>query len=230
MSTPFKWQKTGLSAVQIKLLCMMAKQAFLAAQQRGDPRTEDGAEDYRKAGQKEAAQIDSLKVAHQGHFLALRGYWFTILGNLEQAFYDFLNAGETSEAMRQMKWRLMGQVAVLAEGIRTEKGRVQIVIDEAQAAAEAWAYAQHLARDKFHGRRIDSLSAKELEELGFTVNNRANAKLGKGKAADRNKKQASKGTPKTVSEEPFKSDSRISTKDWIGAEAERTHTHENPTV
>jgi len=35
-----KWQKTLLSPVQIKQLCMMASQAFKAAKLRSDPRTD----------------------------------------------------------------------------------------------------------------------------------------------------------------------------------------------
>lgn len=183
------WQKTRLSPVQIRQLCTLAGQAFKVAKQRQDPRTEEGADAFRKAGQKEAAQIDSLTQAHQGHYLALKGYWFTVIGNLEAAFYAFLNAGDDSEHRRQMAWRLMVQVEPLALGIRNEKARIQIDIDEAQAAKEAWLYTQHLAKDKFAGRRIESLSAQELEQLGFTVTNRANAKLKLGKTENRNKKQ-----------------------------------------
>jgi hypothetical protein len=227
MSNP-SWQKTRLSGIQIKQLCMMAGQAFKIAKLRSDPRTEDGVDAYRKAGQKEAAQIDSLTQAHQGHYLALKGYWFTVIGNLEAAFYAFLAAGDQNEHRRQMAWRLMGQVEPLAAGIRAEKARIQIDIDEAQAAKEAWLYTQHLANDKFDGRRIESLNATELEQLGFTVTNRANAKLKLGKTANRNKKQTRvKLGLETRSEAPLEEPSRMPTNHWIGADVERTHAHED---
>lgn len=206
---PSNWQRTALSGLQIQQLCMMAGQAFKAAQLRGDPRTEPGLEEYRKAGQREAAQIESLKEAHQGHYLALKGYWFTQIGNLEQAFYAFLNAGEVNEARRQMAWRLMGQAAMLADGIKAEKGRIQIILDSTQAAAEAWRYAQAIAKDKFNGRRIDTLDTRELEHLGFSLTGNANRMLGKGKSENRNKKQrAGTRAKKTTPEAPLESPSR----------------------
>lgn len=207
-----KWQRTLLSPVQIRQLCMMATQAFKAGQLRGDPRTEAGAEAYRKAGQQEAAQIDSLKQAHQGHYLALVGYWFTQIGNLEEAFYAILHAGDASEARRQMAWRLMGEISRLANGIKAQKGRIQIVLSDYEAAHEAWRYTQHIAKDKFNGRRIDDLDAQELEQLGYTVTNRASPMLGKGEDANRNKKQRlatqSRKAGKTAAQDPLEPFSR----------------------
>lgn len=204
-----KWQKTLLSPVQIKQLCMMASQAFKAAKLRSDPRTEAGAEAYRKAGQQEAAQIDSLKQAHQGHYLALVGYWFTQIGNLEEAFYAFLNAGDASEARRQMAWRLMGEISRLANGIKAQKARGQIMLSDYEAAHEAWNYTKHIAGDKFNGRAIDDLDAQELEQLGFTVYNRASPMLKVGREENRNKKQrASQRAKKTAPKDPLEPFSR----------------------
>jgi hypothetical protein len=215
MKKTSKWQKTGLSAIQIKQLCTLAGQAFKVAKLRGDPRTEDGADAYRKAGQMEAAQIESLKAAHQGHYLALRGYWFTILGNLEQAFYDFLNAGDASEARRQMAWRLMGQIAHLADGIAYKHQALRAQNAElpdltpTEAAEQAWKYAESISRSSHRGRIAD-LDARGVEQLGFTLTNRTNAMLGKGQAENRNKSQrnkASKPAP-TDLKEPLETASR----------------------
>lgn len=197
---------TRLSEVQIKRLCTMAGQAFKAAKSRGA--VEDGItqDEFRKAGQMEAAGVESLKVATQEHFLSIRGKWWVIIGNLELAFYDFLNAGSENEALRQMKWRFMGQLSHLAEGIAVKANDkaanellragndlsrlVKMAADE--AAKQAWAYGQSLSRDKFDGRGIDSLDVEELEQLGFTVVNRGNAMRGVGDKTTRNKSQRRK--------------------------------------
>lgn len=181
-----------LSGPQIKMLCILAKQAHPIAKARFDPRAECDVETWRKRGQEEATGIADFslsKHANQGHFLIVRGYWFTIIGDLENAFYDFLNAGAANEARKQMAWRLMGHMAALADGIAAEKARVNITEETPSTAAQAWAYTQALSKDKFQGRRIDALQAYELEQLCHTVLNRANAKLGKGRPEDRNKKQ-----------------------------------------
>lgn len=207
MSTPRRFHMARLSRDQIKQLCAMSQQAQKAAKVRFDPKADVDAETWRKRGQEAATAIPgfSLKTATQGHYLEVRGHWFAILGNLEQAFTDFLNAGETSEARRQMAYRLLGQVHRLAEGIQAEKARVAIQIDMSTAAAEAWKYTAALAKDGFKGRRIDSLDASELERLGFTVTNRASAKLRVGSPDTRNKSQRQKraSSPPQEALEPF---------------------------
>lgn len=223
------WHLTPLSNDQKARLSILAKAAWNVAQQRGA--IEDGVkfDDWRYAQQEEACGVASLREANQSHYLHLRGKWFTILGNLEQAFYDFMNGGEQNERTRQLKWRLAGAAAVLSDGIREEKARVQIVLDEAQAAVEAWNYTRALCADKFQRRRIDQLDADELEELCFTVINRANAKLGKGKAEHRNKRQREKRkAAKAVfsgSEESLETPSSDRINELLEAEAERTHGH-----
>jgi hypothetical protein len=212
---PTKRYFTGLSGVQIKLLCVMAGQAFKAAKSRGAVEDGQSADEFRKAGQMEAAGVESLKLATQEHFLAIRGKWWTVIGNLELAFYDFLNAGAENEALRQMKWRFMGQLSHLAECIAMKANDkaanellragepdlsklVSMAVDE--AARQAWAYGQSLSRDKFQGRGIDSLAVEDLEQLGFTVVNRGNAMCGVGDKTTRNKSQRRK--PAKASFEP----------------------------
>lgn len=194
MKTPFF---TKLSGEQIKLLCTLAGIAQKAAKARFDPKAEVDADTWRKNGQDAATGLEgfSLRQANQSHFLPLRGHWFVIIGNLEQAFADFLAADAANVARTQMAWRLMGQVALLAEGIKAERARISITLDDAQAAAEAWRYTGALAKDKFGGRSIQAITWHELEQLGFTVVNRANAKLGKGDPGDRNKRQRRKSKP-----------------------------------
>ncbi|MGV3661344.1 MAG: hypothetical protein ACO1TE_14240 [Prosthecobacter sp.] len=184
-----KYYMTPLSNDQKAQLCILARQAFTLSRERGAVDDDVKYDDWRAECQLEACGVASLRECNQSHYLAIRGKWFVILGNLEQAFYDFLNAGAANEACKQMKWRLMGHVAALADGIRTAKARIQIVLDAPQAATEAWIYTGHLAKDKFHGLRVDNLDAEQLEQLGFTVLNRANDKLGKGSPENRNKKQ-----------------------------------------
>jgi len=207
-----------LSGVQIKLLCMLAGQAQAAAKLRHNPDAEIDRETWRKIGQDEATGVHGLslaKNAHQGHFLPIRGYWFTIIGNLEQAFYDFLNGGPDNEARKQMAWRLMGQIAHLSEALEARHERLRTITPGlasntlAQAAQNAWNYALSIAKDKFQGRRIEALNADELEQLGFTITGRANAMQGKGDPENRNKSQrlrskALRSASPDASEEPFK--------------------------
>lgn len=179
---------TKLSAVQIKQLCILAKQAFKAAQARLGAVDDDmDAETFRKQGQIEAVGRESLRLCNQSHYLELLGKWFTVIGNLEAAFYAFLNAGPQNEFRRQMAWRLMGQIYSLAKAMEErENTRPEVPIPQ-----QAWAYAQHIAKDKFKGRQITSLEGAELEQLGFTVVNRTNGMrdVGKPDGLGRNKKQ-----------------------------------------
>lgn len=229
-----KWHFTRLSRLQITGLCVMASQAYKIAKTRGDPRAEVDAETWRKKGQDEATETHelSLRNATQVHYLPIRGFWHVIIGNMQEAFYDFLNACEKNEAMRQMKWRLAGEISRLADGIKAEKARlpIPILIDDAQAAKEAWAYTRAMCLDKFHGRRMEALvTPEEIEELCFTVFNRASAKLKVGSRENRNKSQrAGKRAKKPVlsaSEEALEIPSSDRTKELLETEAERTHGH-----
>ena len=193
MSLNPKWRFTRLSALQIQGLCTMARQAHKIAKTRGDPRAEVDAETWRKNGQDEATEMPglSLREATQEHYLPIRGYWHVIIGNVQQAFYDFLNSGEQNESIRQTKWRLAGEVSRLADGIKADKLRlpIPVAIDDAQAAKEAWNYTRALGRDKCEGRSIESQTAEELWQLCDTIGNRASAKLKVGNPENRNKKQ-----------------------------------------
>ncbi len=189
-----KWQFTRLSAIQIKELCTKAGQAYKAAKRRGHPDADLNAETYRKNGQAQATSIVglSLRLATQEHYLPIRGYWWVIIGNVELAFYDFLNAGAQNEAARQLKWRLAGEVSRLADGIKYDKSHMEIPveIDDTQAAKEAWNYMLAVCVDKFDLRGPDRLNPDELFHLCNTVFNRASAKLKVGKPENRNKKQS----------------------------------------
>ena len=191
-----KWHFTPLSGRQIKGLCAMAGQAQKVAKARGDPSAEVDAETWRRNGQDEATDSHelSLRKATQVHYLPVRGYWHVILGNVQAAFYDFLNSGPQNEAMRQIKWRLAGEVSRLAEGIQKEKAErlLPLVISDEQAAKEAWDYTRSLCVGKFAGRGIGALvEPEEVEQLCHTVFNRASAKLGVGETENRNKSQRS---------------------------------------
>lgn len=205
-----------LSGVQIRLLCTLAGQAQTAAKLREDPAAEVDRETWRKNGQDEATGLVGLslaKNANQEHFLPIRGHWFTIIGNLQAAFYDFLNAGPQNEARRQMACRLMGQIAHLSEALEQRHERLMRITPglaahtPAEAAQNAWKYARAIAKDKFQGRRIEALEADDLEQLGYTVTGRANAMQGKGNPENRNKSQRLRSkavrAAGNASEEPF---------------------------
>ncbi len=193
-----KWKFTRLSGTQISQLCTLASRAHKIAKGRQHPDAELNAEDWRKHGQDEATAIHglSLRKATQEHYLPIRGYWWVIIGNVQQAFYDFLNAGPQNEAMRQVKWRLAGEVSRLADGIIASKLRlpIPVQIDNAQAAKEAWNYTTAVCRDKNAGLPPSSLfSPEELWQLCDTIYNRASAMLKVGKKENRNKSQRAAG-------------------------------------
>ena len=214
MKPPSKWHLTGLSHPQKARLSILAREAWEVAKQRGAVDDSMTYDEWRHEQQKEACGLASLKEATQAHFLALRGKWFVILGNLEQAFYDMLNAGEANEARRHMAWRLTGQMDSIAEGIiyrheqlRREKPGMP-ALTTAEAAQQAWAYASYICTQEFKCK-ISELDARGLELLGFTLTNRANAMLRKGSAENRNKSQrAQKRRAKNTPEEPLESGSR----------------------
>ena len=123
----------------------MARQAHKIAKTRGDPRAEVDAETWRKNGQDEATEMPglSLREATQEHYLPIRGYWHVIIGNVQQAFYDFLNSGEQNESIRQTKWRLAGEVSRLADGVVIAALEVGHDPDRylRRAFAAVWAFA-----------------------------------------------------------------------------------------
>lgn len=181
---------TRLSQRQIGQLCALANQAYKLDLQRGGVDDTTTAEQYRHAGQMEAANVASLKEAGQHTYLPILGKWFVTLGRLDEAFYAFLNAGPENEARRQAAWLLAGHVSHLAAAIghkHTEE--TSIVLATEETARQAWAYTRSLAADKFGGRRIDSLDAAEIRQLMYTVINRTNAKRGVGDSFTRNKRQ-----------------------------------------
>lgn len=199
-----------LSNAQKAAISILRKQAFEAAKGRGAVDDDMSFESWYRAEMLDAAGVESLTDATQPLYLAIRGRFFTILGNLEQAFYDFLNAGEQNEARKNMAWRMMGQIAHLSEALEGRHERLRIITPglaantAEQAARNAWNYAASIAKDKFKGKRIEALNADELEQLGFTLTNRANAMQGKGNPENRNKSQQHR--PKAVSkasEEPL---------------------------
>lgn len=194
---------TPLSRLQISTLVIMAGKAHKLALQRGAIDDSTKVEDYRRAGQMEAANVASLKDANQGHYLALRGHWWVVIGNLEQAFADFLAEGPQDQARRQMAYRLSGQVSHLADAIAIRHKRDHgAELDPAEAARQAWAYTQSLASAKYGGGRWTDLDAFRLEQLGFTVTNRANAMRGVGDSSRRNKSQRGSRKPAAEAVQP----------------------------
>lgn len=199
---PKKYELGPLTTLQIRLLCTLAGQAFKAARLRGAVDDDLDPETFRREGQVEAGAPASLKECNQGHFLAIRGKFFVVLGRLEEAFNDFLNAGDDAAALSQMRWRFIGQVAALAEAIGDKHAReTGIVLDVPTRAARAHAYAEGIAKTQFHGG-LKSLNARQLEVLGYTITNRGNALAGRGRTENRNKNQRRKEDP---AEEPGES-------------------------
>lgn len=186
MKRPFRF--APLSGKQKALLCQLAGQAYLIERRRGSIEDTLDKETYRRQGQAEACGLESLTDCDQSHFLALRAKWFVITDRLEEAFNDLLNAGEIPQALAQMRWRFVGQISVLAEGIAQASQKKGLDLAKPEAIRQAIAYAESVARQK-HRVPVKSLGVEDLEELGYTMVNRGNAKLGKGDSFRRNKSQ-----------------------------------------
>ncbi|MES2597222.1 MAG: hypothetical protein V4662_17880 [Verrucomicrobiota bacterium] len=207
MNPRSKFQFTPLSGLQIKILCTLAGQAFKAAKLRRAIDDTMTVEEYRREGQLEACGMASLKDCDQSHFLQIRAKWFVVIGNLEEAFNDLLNGTAEAEATRQMRRRLVGQIAGLADAIGEKHEReTGIVLEVADRAARARAYAEGIAFDQMGTRNLLALTSQKLEWLGFTVTNRATAMRGKGNPENRNKSQRRKskepGTGEVLRQRP----------------------------
>jgi hypothetical protein len=179
---------TPLTRDQISRLCAMAGQAYKAAKARGQLDDDLTLEQFRREGQMEVCGKSSLKDCRQPDFLQIRGKWHVVLGNLEQAFYDFLNAEPENEARKQMCWRLAGQLNPLFEHFLATNQVAGQPITPAEAGRRAWTYLEACSK----GKQLQHMTAQEIEHLGYTLTNRTNAMRGVGSPKTRNKSQRRK--------------------------------------
>jgi hypothetical protein len=125
-----------------------------------------------------------LREAQNDDFRLICGRLLVILGNAEAAFEAFIGSGPENEARRRMAHRLAAKVGILAK-----LWGAQRKIPDAEAAKQAWAYTLAIARDKAKGQALDTLPAKTVEQIGFTIINRISAHRGVGSTENRNKSQ-----------------------------------------
>lgn len=183
-----KDQKTGLAC--------LAREAFIVAKRRGAIDDDADFDAWRYGEHGKACQCPpfGLREAKNDQYRLLAGHFLVILGNAEAAFELFIGSGPEAEERRRMAYRLAASVGILAK----TWGALRKLPD-AEAARQAWAYALKIARDKSGGRSLDSLDARELRNIGFTVLNRRSSHAGVGSTATRNKSQRVRRKPSASS-------------------------------
>lgn len=176
-----------LSFVQIKGLQAMASVAWKKSKERGAIDEDESREVFRHREQLAKTGHESLKTMTQEHYRMLKGHWLYLIGLLGPAFDLLVRTGEGQEERDLMQHLVSEATANLAIAFQiVDKQSVEESIEG------AWRYVLHLARDKFQGRDLKSLSPDELKQLRDTIINRTTAKHGKGNPANRNKKQREK--------------------------------------
>lgn len=175
-----------LSNVQKAGLACLAREAFTVAKRRGAVDDDANFDAWRYAEHGKACDCPpfGLREAQNDQYRLLAGHFLVILGNAEAAFELFIGSGPEAEERRRMAYRLAAQVGILAKTWGAQRK-----LTDAEAARQAWAYALKIARDKSQGRPLDTLTARELRNVGFTILNRRSAHAGVGKAENRNKSQ-----------------------------------------
>lgn len=141
---------TNTQKAELSILC---RQAFDLHNTLAGPAATRAAEDFRHTQVHAAVNKPGLTACTQDDYLPLRAHFLHLLGRDGEA----LNAH-------------------MAHG--TEDKRVALFkLNESLAKANLpMAYAAAIARRQRHGRGIDELTAKELWQLIYTINNRGTAK------------------------------------------------------
>jgi hypothetical protein len=180
---------TRLTSDQITTLKILFRQGF-------DRRVKCGAIDEPARGtltkafadwchteQLEACGVASMKDCDQSHWRDLCGRALLLNGHSGQAFAMILKA-TPGHADREL------QLFLLEKALEHSEGKLTM------------GYAVVVARGKFKVRSLDDCTAKQLQQLVWTVINRGNAKLGKGKTWNRNKSQKSSQKAGARSQKP----------------------------
>lgn len=142
---------------------------------------------WRRREQLQATGIESLTQATQAHFRPLKAHFLTLAGREAEALGLHLRSGPTRDHGQpgdtheeREKWRHLILRELQEHGRRmAAEGRDDVITA---------AYVESIARAK-HRRRLDSLTARDLERLLYTTRNRIAAREGRGDPAKRNQSQ-----------------------------------------
>jgi len=185
-----------LSNKQKSDLMRLERETFTVAKRRGAIDDDTDFDVWRKIEHGKACNRPpfGLREATNDEYRLLAGHFLVILGNAEAAFELFIGSGPEAEERRRMAYRLAASVGILAKTWGAQRK-----LPDAEAARQAWAYALKIARDKSGGRSLDSLDARELRNVGFTILSRRSAYAGVGSTATRNKSQRVRRKPSASS-------------------------------
>jgi hypothetical protein len=194
-----------LSNTQKAVISRTARTAFLIQDEAGLVEG-TGSESARLAAWRHEQQLAagcpaSLRACGNNHFRALMAHFLCLAGRDDSAFRYQLKTGRVKDhgaiddthENRETQRRLIVE-ALLAHGRRCEPQAAEY--DPAVAAKVVekggiitQGYVVQIAKAKNKGKSLDSLTARDLAQVLYTVRNRIAAKEGRGTPARRNKTQ-----------------------------------------
>ncbi len=157
--------------------------------------------EWRRMQQRIAVGRDSLTECRNGHYRTLRAHFSLLAGREDKAYRDLTRTGrvkdrgaaaDTHENRETMRRLILEEL--LAHGHRCDPRRTEFdpaisAVVEKKGGIINQHYVISIAKMKCRGRKLDSLTAGELEQILYTVRNRIAAREGRGKTGSRNKSQ-----------------------------------------
>ncbi len=157
---------------------------------------------WRHSQQKAAGFPASLRDCGNNHYRGLMAHFLCLAGKDDSAFRYQMRTGrvkdhgaieDTHENRETQRKLIMDEL--LAHGHRCDPAHADHDPDTAAKVLEKGAvitagYVIALAKGKCKGRSLDSLTARELSQILWTLKNRIAAREGRGSTATRNKTQS----------------------------------------
>ena len=186
------------------VLCQLAKRAFDHHEPLG---LTDGLDaiTWRRREQKAACGKSSLRDCLRDDWRPIAGHFCNLLGWSRRAFLIWMSTGQvTDHGEPGDTHENREEIGVTITRMLTEHGRVvdqPATLEEAQRSAHArelggalnYYYIERICRDKFRGRDMEDLNARELAQMRDTIKNRIATREGTGDKANRNKSQRKGG-------------------------------------
>lgn len=158
-------------------------------------------ETWRRAQQAEAIGISSLRECGNNHYRPLMAHFLVLAGKDDSAFRLAVRTGRVKDhgAIEDTHENRETQRALIMQALVDHSHRCDALHKDydADIAAKVEAaggiitpgYVIAIAKNKCKGRGLDSLTARELSQIHWTITNRIAAKEGRGTPASRNKSQ-----------------------------------------
>lgn len=188
----------ALSLKQKSALCQLARQAFDRLDALGLVDAPGAGVSARFAAwraeqQAEAVGIASLRDCGNAHYRSLRAHFNALLGRDDVAFQDLTRTGRVRDHgpaedthERREELRALILLTLMEHGHRCDPARPEYQPEIARCVAEQGglitaAYAIAIAKMKCKGKALDRLTARELEQILYTMRNRISSREGREK-------------------------------------------------